>query len=104
MVPHGFREFAQRFSHAENDGGKRELNAGPTTFGYCWLLLMIFDFFWFCKWFRTDSMNSRSVFPMRKLTAASANSTLARRRLIIFGYFYLFLFFLGSVNGSARIP
>ena len=52
MVPHGFREFAQRFSHAETDGGKREHIAGPTTFGYFWL----------------------------------------------------FLFFFGSVNGSARIP
>ena len=42
MVPHGFRELAQRFSHAETDGGKRELNAGPTTFGDC---LVIFDYF-----------------------------------------------------------
>ena len=42
MVPHGFRKFAQRFSHAETDGGKRELNAGPTTFGYLGLFLVIF--------------------------------------------------------------
>ena len=90
MVPHGFREFAQRFSHAETDRGKRELNAGPTTFGYLWLFLILWVFFCFCKWFRTDSVNSRSV-PMRKLTAASANSTLARRRLVIFVYFCFFL-------------
>ena len=91
MVPHGFREFAQRFSHAETDGGKRELNAGPTTFGYFKLFLIMFGFFWFCRWFRTDAVNSRSVFPMRKLTAASANSTLARRHLVIFDYVWLFL-------------
>ena len=41
MVPHGFREFAQRFSHAETDGGKRELNTGPTTFGYFGLFLVL---------------------------------------------------------------
>ena len=90
MVPHGFREFAQRFSHAGTDGGKREPNAGPTTFGYFWFCLVIFCYFWFCKWFRTDSVNSRSVFAMQKLTAASANSTLARRRLVIFDYFDYF--------------
>ena len=104
MVPHGFREFAQRLSHAETDGGKREPNAGPTTFGYFWLCLVIFGFLGFCKWFRTDSVNSRSVFAMRKLTAASANSTLAQRRLVIFVYFCLCLVIFGSVNGSARIP
>ena len=43
MVPHGFREFAQRFSHAETDGGKRELNAGPTTFGYVRLFLIFLN-------------------------------------------------------------
>ena len=45
MVPQGFLKFAQRFSHAETDGGKRELNAGPTTFGYVWLFLICLNIF-----------------------------------------------------------
>ena len=54
-------------------------NANSTLARRRLVICLFFCYFGFCKWFRMDSVNSRSVFPMRNLTAASLNSTLARR-------------------------
>ena len=94
MVPHGFLESAQHFSHAEKHGGKRELNAGLTTFGYVWLILVLqmvpHGFREFAQLFSHAETDGGK----RELNAGPTT----------FGSVKSFLVFFGSANGSARIP
>ena len=94
MVPYGFLESAQHFPHAETDGGKRELNAGLTTFGYVWFFLVLqmvpHGFREFARLFS----NAETDGGKRELNDGPTT----------FGYVWSFWVFFGSANGSARIP